>query len=148
MIKVYGQATHLHEGEGIPDWLLEIPDLELATQAESLDDVLPMAEDMLQLMFEETDISFIVGWESKSSGRFSIGTENVDALLAFIMKRKRKEAGVSLVELAKRLGFASHNAIAAYEQATRSPTVEKLAEIAEGLGYELVISLKKKDEAG
>lgn len=145
MIKVYGQVTHLPEGGETPDYLVEIPDLELMTQAESLDDVIPMVTDMLNLVFEDTGMDdCVIEWDDKAAGRFSVGTEKVDALLAFIMKRKRKEAGITLVQLAERLGFSSHNAIAAYEQATRSPTVEKLAEIAEGLGYELVISWKKK----
>jgi hypothetical protein len=144
MIKVYGQARFIPEEEA-PDYLIEIPELELMTQSESIDDVVPMVEDMLSLMFEGTGIvSFVVEWEDKNSGRFSVGTENVDGFLAFIMKRKRQEAGFTLSEFAKHLGFSSHNSIAAYEQATRSPTVGKLAEIAEGLGYELVISLRKK----
>lgn len=89
MTKVYGQAKFMPEGEA-PDYLVEIPDLELMTQASSIDDVVPMVEDMLRLTFEGTGImSFTVEWENKNAGRLSVGTENVDALLAFIMKRKR-----------------------------------------------------------
>ncbi len=145
MITVNGFARYLPESGEAPDYLVEIPDLELQTQANTLDEVLPMAEDMLTLMFEDTGVeSFIIEWDDRGAGKFSIGTENVDALLAFIMKKKRQEAGLTVVEFAKVLGFSSHNSISAYEQATRSPTVGKFAEIAEGLGYELVISLKKK----
>lgn len=145
MIKVYGHAKHEPEEGGAPDYLAELPELGLMTQAESLDEVLPMVKDMLDLMFEDAGIeSYDIQWEDQDKGDFSIRTENVDALLAFIMKRKRQEAGLTLSDFAKHLGYASHNSIYAYEQAARSPTVGKLAEIAEGLGYELVISLKKK----
>ena len=147
MIKVFGSAIHAPEKNSseAPDYFVEIPDLELYTQAESLDDALEMARDVIKLMFKEAGIkSFAVDWENKDAGSFSVRTSDIDGLLAFVMKRKRHEAGITLQELAKKMGFKSHNSVAAYEMADRSPTVGKFAEIAEGLGYELVISLQKK----
>jgi len=144
MIKIFGVAKYSPEKDA-PAYLIEIPDLELSTQAETLDDVIPITKDMLELMFEEVGIeSFKIEWENKEGGSFSIGTESVTELLAFIMRQKRMKSGVTLSKLSENLGFSSHNSIAAYEQASRSPSVEKFSEIAEGLGYELVISLKKK----
>lgn len=144
MIRVQGNAKYSPEPNA-PAYFIQIPDLELYSQAESLEEIPVMVDDLVGMMFEEAGIEgYEILWEKGSNEHFLIGTKDVPGLLAFIMRRKRGDLGVSVTELAERMGYSSHNSIAAYEQASRSPSVEKFAEIADGLGYELVIELKKK----
>lgn len=151
MLMINGHAKYSPDGSEAPAYIVEIPDFDLMTQAETLDECLDMAKDAVSLMFEDAGVSqdFEIRWQSKGTeeGFFSIVSSDVDGMIAFILKRKRGEAGLTLAQLAKILGFSSHNSIAAYELKERSPTVEKLAEIAQGLGYELVISLQKNKSA-
>ena len=48
---------------------------------------------------------------------------------AFLLRRERSKAGLSLAEMAKRLGAKSLNAYARYEQGRTVPTVPKLSEL-------------------
>ena len=60
------------------------------------------------------------------------------------LRRIRIENNISLIELAKRSGY-NRNSIMRYENGLRSPFLWPFADLAELLGYELV--LRKKDSA-
>ncbi len=60
---------------------------------------------------------------------FEIGASDQGALTALLLRRMRQKAGLSLEEVAARLGAKSPNSYARHEQVWSVPSVEKLAEL-------------------
>ena len=60
---------------------------------------------------------------------FEVGSADPSALTALLLRRVRQRSGLSLGEVAKRLGSSSVNAYARYEQGRSTPSVQKLAEL-------------------
>ncbi len=52
-----------------------------------------------------------------------------EVLVALALRRRREAAGLSLADVAARIGASSHNAYARYEQGTALPTITKLSEL-------------------
>lgn len=50
-------------------------------------------------------------------------------MIGLLLKRKREISGLSLAQVAKRMGMSSRNAYARYEQGTAMPTIEKLNQL-------------------
>lgn len=61
--------------------------------------------------------------------RFEVGSDDVRALMALLLRRKRQLSGLTLAEAAERLGISSRNAYARYEQGKTAPTIEKLCQL-------------------
>jgi DNA-binding transcriptional regulator YiaG len=61
--------------------------------------------------------------------KFEVGSADAAALTALFLRRRRQASGLTLAEVAARLGARSHNAYARYEQGRSVPTVEKLVEL-------------------
>ncbi len=57
---------------------------------------------------------------------FEIGGNDAAAMVALLLRRRRQASGVSLSEVASRLGVTSRHAYARYERGDAVPTVEKL----------------------
>jgi predicted transcriptional regulator len=60
---------------------------------------------------------------------FEVGSRDQGSLFAFLLRRQRQMQGLSLADVANRLGLKSRNAYARYEQGKATPTVEKLAQL-------------------
>ena len=61
-----------------------------------------------------------IGWELNRRSQPMIG---------LLLKRKREISGLSLAQVAKRMGMSSRNAYARYEHGTAMPTIEKLNQL-------------------
>jgi len=74
-------------------------------------------------------------------GTFEVGADDDAALAALLLRRARARAGLSLAEVAARLGAKSVNAYARYEQGRSVPSVAKLSRLyaAVGLASDLVL---------
>jgi DNA-binding XRE family transcriptional regulator len=68
------------------------------------------------------------------------------ALAAYMLRYQRETSGLSLADVAQKLGAASRNAYAAYEQGKSSPSVDKLRELAAVVapGYALAFVPRRK----
>ena len=60
---------------------------------------------------------------------FEIGASDESALTAFLLRRERAKSGLTLAEVARKLGSKSLNTYARYEQGRTVPTVPKLSEL-------------------
>jgi len=60
---------------------------------------------------------------------FEVSSEDQPTLTAFFLRRARQRAGLSLAQVAERLGATSINAYARYEQGRSVPTIQKLSEL-------------------
>ena len=59
----------------------------------------------------------------------TVRADDTRLLLAFMLRQQRAARGLTLEQMAKRLGINSPNAYARYEQGKTAPTVEKLLEL-------------------
>lgn len=108
-------------------WLAEIPTLEYLTQGRTRKEALEMIGDLVETMVDKK--SFTAEVYATKGGRFEVGSEDVKALVALLLQRKRELSGLSLAEAAERLGISSRNAYARYEQGKATPTVDKLCQL-------------------
>ena len=108
-------------------WLAEIPTLEYITQGRTKKEALEMVGDLVETMVDKKDFAAQV--YATRGDRFEVCSENVKALVALLLQRKRELSGLSLAEAAERLGISSRNAYARYEQGKAAPTMEKLCQL-------------------
>ena len=108
-------------------WPIEVPILGVYTQGLSLEDAYYMIADAIESLVYQEGFSITV-----YPGRgeyFEIEASDTAALIAFFLRQERLRSGLSLQQVAERLGMKSHNAYARYEQGRSVPTVAKLAEL-------------------
>lgn len=109
-------------------WLVTIPILDTGTQGSSRDDALDMAKDLVECFFEPED-GFEATVTPVNKTTFYLSSNNTALLIGLILKRRRQQSGLSLADVAERLGTTSRNAYARYEQGLAVPSVEKLSEL-------------------
>ncbi len=108
-------------------WLAEVPMLDAMTQGHSQAEALRMIADLVESMADKK--GFNVDVFPGARGTFEIGCEDAASLVAVMLRRQREKHGLSLAEVARRLGARSKTAYARYEQGRSVPTVEKLFEL-------------------
>lgn len=108
-------------------WLAEVPMLDAMTQGHSEREALRMIADLVETMADRKGLKIAVFPGAR--GIFEIGSKDAAALVAVMLRQQREKHGVSLAEVARRLGARSKTAYARYEQGRSVPTVEKLFEL-------------------
>lgn len=108
-------------------WLAEIPILDLMTQGHTKKEAYEMVADMLESLANKKDFKVKVYKKSKDS--FEVGSSEPKHMISLLLQRKRELSGLSLSQVANRLGVSSRNTYARYEQGRSVPTVEKLNEL-------------------
>ncbi|MCB9029974.1 MAG: helix-turn-helix transcriptional regulator [Deltaproteobacteria bacterium] len=121
-------------------WLAEIPALDLISQGRSIHESEEMIQDaVLELI---NDPKFVLHLVKKSKQSFLIGCSQEDKLIALMLKRLRVKYGLTLLEVAKRLGSSSANSFARYEQGKAKPTISKLMELLQAIDPKIEPILK------
>ena len=108
-------------------WLAEIPILDLMTQGQTKREAYEMVADMLESLANKKDFKVEVYKKSKDS--FEVGSSEPKHMISLLLQRKRELSGLSLSQVADRLGVSSRNTYARYEQGRSAPTIEKLNEL-------------------
>ena len=108
-------------------WLAEIPILDAMTQGHTRKEAFEMAADMLETMVNKE--GFQAQIFKRSNGEFEVGSIDSRSMISLLLQRKRELSGLSLSQVAERLGASSRNAYARYEQGRSVPTIEKLNEL-------------------
>jgi predicted RNase H-like HicB family nuclease/DNA-binding XRE family transcriptional regulator len=108
-------------------WLAEVPALDIMTQGTTKREAIEMIADAIEGHVNRE--GFEVKVFSGKGEAVEIGSNDVAALTALYLRRRRQASGLTLAEVAQRLGVKSHNAYARYEQGRAVPTIEKLAEL-------------------
>jgi DNA-binding XRE family transcriptional regulator len=108
-------------------WLAEIPILNLMTQGHTRNEAYEMVVDMLESLVNNKDFKAKV--YKKSKDVFEVGSSDPKHMISLLLQRKRELSGLSLSQVANRLGASSRNTYARYEQGKSVPTVEKLNEL-------------------
>ena len=105
-------------------WLVEVPMLSAMTQGRTRKEAFEMIVDLLETMVNRSD--FHATCIPGKGGDLEVGSDNVEALVALILQRRRQASGLSLASAAERLNQASRNAYARYEQGQAVPSLTKL----------------------
>ena len=108
-------------------WLAEIPILDLMTQGRTKKEVFEMVSDMLESLVNRDGFKIEV-YKGKKD-KFEVGSSEPKHMVSLLLQRKRESSGLSLAQVATRLGMKSRNTYARYEQGRSVPSVEKLNEL-------------------
>jgi hypothetical protein len=121
-------------------WAVEIPILGIATQGRSKKDAYAMAADAVETLVNTP--GFQAAIFPGAGEYFEVGAENQAALTALLLRRQRVMRGLSLREVARRLGAKSLNSYARYEQGRAVPSVERLTRLlaAVSVGRDFVLA--------
>lgn len=108
-------------------WAVEIPLLDIVSQGRTRKDALEMIADAVEALANRRAFRLEV-FPGKGE-YFEVGSKDQATLTALLLKRARQRAGLSLAEVAHRLGATSVNTYARYEQGRSVPTVQKLSQL-------------------
>jgi DNA-binding XRE family transcriptional regulator len=98
-----------------------------------------MLQDALEVLTDQKKISAKI--ILVDHGKFFLDVRDETALLALILKRQRAKHGLSLSQMAKKLGARSKNSYAQYEQGRSEPSLSKLQEFFSAMNVRLKLSL-------
>jgi predicted transcriptional regulator len=108
-------------------WLAEIPILDLMTQGRTKKEAYEMVADMLETMVNKE--GFKIDVYKKKNDIFEVGSLESKHLVSLLLQRKRELSGLSLSQVANRLGVSSSNTYARYERGRSVPSIEKLNDL-------------------
>ena len=120
-------------------WAVEVPLLNLFTQGRTRKEAFEMVVDAARLLADDESLEidlFSMGGES-----FELGSDDKAAFYGLLLRRQRQAHGLSLRDVAERMGMKSRNAYARYEQGRAVPTIQKFAELLKAVNpkVELVV---------
>ena len=115
-------------------WAVEVPILDVVTQGETKIEAYEMIADAIEILVNKN--GFEIDVFPGKGDYFEISSSDVPALTAFLLKRQRSKQGLTLSDVAQRLGAKSLNAYARYEQGRSVPTVEKFSQLLAALSPE------------
>jgi hypothetical protein len=108
-------------------WLIEVPVLGIMTQGRTKKEAFKMIADAIESLVNKP--GFRIEVFGGGGDYFEIGSPDQGVLTAFLLRRQRLRQGLSLEEVARRLGAKSINAYARYEQGKSVPTVSKFHDL-------------------
>lgn len=120
-------------------WVAEIPVFDALTQGRSRKDALAMTADWFRTMVDRR--GFTVAVEPVGGDGFEVFAADSRSMISLLLRQQRQKSGLSLAQIAERLGAKSRNAYARYEQGVSVPTVDKLDELLRAVapGRDLVL---------
>lgn len=130
-------------------WPVDVPALNVVTQGRSKKEAYQMIKEAIELYVDQPH--FQVEVIPLSGGRFIIrakSNEDDKYLVALMLKQQRAKYGLSLADIAKRLGITRH-AYAQYEQARSLPSLTKVEEFIHAMSKQahFVVGVFESDKA-
>ena len=126
-------------------WLAEIPILDLMTQGRTKKEAYQMVADMIETLVNREGFRATVYKGAKNT--FEVGASEPKHMIGLLLKRKREISGLSLAQVATRLGMSSRNAYARYEQGKATPTIEKLNQLFYAVSPDTDLVINETDHA-
>ncbi|MEZ4753185.1 MAG: helix-turn-helix transcriptional regulator [Bdellovibrionota bacterium] len=128
-------------------WLGEVRALDILTQGHTKKECLKMVLDVLKSYINDESFSAqIVTSKYKTLNLgYLLQSDNQDLLISLLLKRQRQKHGLTLQDMASRLGSSSINSFARYEQGKASPTLKKLEQLMTAISPDLEPILRIQD---
>ena len=108
-------------------WAIEVPILGVVTQGRTRNEAFEMIADAIETLVNKED--FRVQVFPGDGEYFEVGSPNVAALTALLLRRQRVKRGLTLSDVTRRLGAKSLNSYARYEQGRSVPSIERLSQL-------------------
>ena len=121
-------------------WAVEIPLLLIYTQGRTKKKSLEMAEDAVEELIEEK--GFKAKAAETNNNTFNIGSNNDSLLMALALKQQRLQRGLSIRDVAGRLGSKSPTSYSRYEQGKMKPSLDKFTDLLQAIDVDLEPILK------
>ena len=118
-------------------WLIEVPALDVMTQGRTQKDACQMLVDAIELLIDRPDSEMRVHVTKKGQQLF-LSASDPDRLIALMLRRQREKYGLTLEQVAQRLGSKSPNDFARYERGKARPTLAKLLELMQAIDPNLI----------
>jgi len=117
----------LEKEDGEKYWGVNIPTLGIYTQGRTKKEAYAMAKDSIELLVDLPKFSVKI---VPSKGlNFYISSSNMAPLIGLLLGQKRKEQGLTIQEVAARMGSKSPTAYARYESGKVKASLDKLDQI-------------------
>ncbi|MFH1832423.1 MAG: helix-turn-helix transcriptional regulator [bacterium] len=111
-------------------WLCEVPLLDLATQAQTKEEIAEMAKDAVESLVNDKNFSVTVFLQKDS---LYLEANDQKKLISLILKRQRKKNKLTLEEVAAHLHAKSINEYAQYEKGDHQPSFEKFERLLQAI---------------
>jgi len=116
-------------------WAIEVPILGVVTQGRTKKEAYEMIADAIEALINKEGFKV---WVYPGEGEyFEVSSKDLSTMIAFLLRRQRTKHGLSLAEVAGRLGAKSLNTYARYEQGKSVPTVEKFNQLLSAVSPEM-----------
>jgi predicted transcriptional regulator len=128
-------------------WAGYVSALDVYTQGKSKKDALAKVQEAVELLVNRN--GFAVNIHPLPNNQFVLRTKRTEDdkyLISLMLKNQRAKYGLSLQEVANRLGV-SKNAYAQYEQARAVPSITKVEEFIHAMSHQVHVVLDVLDEA-
>jgi hypothetical protein len=116
-------------------WAVEIPLLRLHSQGRTRADALAMAVDAVRMTLDRPDLPLII--HPGKGNEWTLEAADIGPLLAFALRQQRAATGLTVREVARRLGSGSPEAYAAYERGRRVPSLDKFTALMKAIDRNL-----------
>ncbi len=117
----------LEKKAGEKIWGVDIPEIGIFTQGRTKKEAYEMAQEAIELVVELE--GFKVTIEPGQNNSFFVIPNKIGPILAMVLRQKRVDNGLSIRQVADRLGQSSPNAYGRYETGKSIPTIEKFDEL-------------------
>lgn len=111
-------------------WIIEIPFLDVATQAETREEILEMTKDVIETLVDDPAFTVEVSF---MNNEILINASDSKKLVALILRRQRQRNHLRLEDIAKQLDAKSLNEYAQYEQGKHMPSFDKFQQLLEAI---------------
>jgi predicted RNase H-like HicB family nuclease/DNA-binding XRE family transcriptional regulator len=125
-------------------WLAESEIADVVTQGKTRTEAATMLADAIESLVNREGFKVTVRDESREMGTVTIAANEPAALVALVLRRQRIASGLSLSQVAERLGQSSKTAYARYEQGNVMPSLEKVDELLRAVAPDAAIVLGKR----
>lgn len=117
----------LEKKAGEKIWGVDIPEIGIFTQGRTKKEACKMAKEAIELVVDLEE--FEVTIEPAQNNILFILPNKIGPILAMILRQKRIDNGLSVRDVARRLGQSSPNSYGRYENGKSIPTIEKFEEL-------------------
>lgn len=124
-------------------WLVECAIIGVFTQGRTRAEAEEMLVDAVQEVVNRPGVA--VSLARLDGDAVLIDANQPGALAAYVLKYQREVHGLSLADVAKRLGASSRNAYASYEQGRTEPTLSKYRELLKAVAPEAALTVGERE---
>jgi len=122
-------------------WLVECPALQAMTQGRSRKEALAMLADWIRAILDRPDFQLDITARGRSSDEVLVRVHDPRPIVALMIERNRHACGLTLQQIADRVGIKGRAAIKQYETGKHDPGFTQAQKLFRALGYDIQIDL-------